>query len=59
MKYEYGKKLKVVKCKDFPVLVGRIGTVMFYQDDPTKIKISFDDNWCGYFRPTQLEEINI
>lgn len=58
MMYEVGTKLKVVRCKDFPCLIGKIGIVIFLQDDPTKIKISFDQNWQGYFRPTQVEKIS-
>lgn len=54
--YKPYTKLKVVRCKDFPGLIGKVGVVSFYQDDPTKIKISFDQNWQGYFRPTQVEK---
>ena len=58
MIYEVGTKLKVVRCKEFSGLIGKIGIVMYFQDDPTKIKISFDQNWQGYFRPTQVEKIS-
>lgn len=57
MCYHGGQKLKIVRCRDFPALIGKIVTVMYHQDDPTKIKVSFDQHWCGYFTPTQLEEI--
>lgn len=55
--YKPGEKYKIIRCNDFPALNGKIITVMTYQDDPMKIKVSFDDNWCGYFRPTQLIKI--
>lgn len=55
MKYPPGQKLKIVRCKDFPGLIGKIGTVMYHQDERTKIKLSFDQNWQGYFRPTEIE----
>ena len=58
MKYIPGTKLKIIRCKDFPGLIGKIGIISFHQDESTKIKISFDQNWQGYFRPTQVEKIS-
>ena len=58
MIYSPGTKLKIVRCKNYPGLIGRIVTVDTYQDCPDKIKVSFDEQWQGYFTPTQLCEID-
>ena len=42
MIYQPRTKLKTVRCKHYPALVGRIVTVDTYQDCPDKIKVSFD-----------------
>jgi len=58
MIYQPGTKLKIVRCKNYQWLIGKIVTVCAHQDCYNKIKVSFDDNWQGYFTPTQVQEIN-
>lgn len=45
-----GDKLKILRCKEYPNLEGHIVTVMDHQDCEGKIKVSFSDQWQGYFR---------
>lgn len=45
-----GDKVKILQCKEYPNLEERIVTVMNHQDCKGKIKVSFSDQWCGYFR---------
>ena len=53
-----GIKVQIAKCKDFPCVVGKWATVCARQDCPGKIKVSFDDQWQGYFAPEQLGKIS-
>ena len=52
-----GLKVQIAKCKDFPCAVGKWATVCAHQDCPGKIKVSFGDEWQGYFTPEQLVAI--
>lgn len=45
-----GDKVKIIRCKEYPNFEGRLVTVMEHQDCAGKIKVSFSDQWCGYFR---------
>lgn len=49
-----GDKVKVVRCKTMPFVIGLVGTVI-RSDNPTKIKVSFNQSWHGYYTPTQLD----
>jgi len=51
-----GDKVMVVRCDEYPTLVGRIATIMGHQDNPNKIKVSFSDQWQGYFRGVDIEK---
>lgn len=53
-----GIKVQIVNCEDFPCAVGRWATVCKQQDQPGRIKVSFDDKWQGYFAPEQLVTIS-
>ena len=50
-----GDKVMIVRCDDYPTLVGRIATVM-EQDESPKIRVSFSDQWQGYFRGVDIEK---
>ena len=50
-----GDKVMIVRCDDYPSLVGRIATVM-EQDEFPKIRVSFSDQWQGYFRSVDIEK---
>ena len=51
-----GDKVIIMSCDDYPSLVGRIATIMDHQDNPNKIKVSFSDQWQGYFRGVDVEK---
>ena len=48
-----GDKVIIICCDDHPSLVGRIATVMT-QDESPKIRVSFSDQWQGYFRGVDI-----
>ena len=50
-----GDKVIIMRCDDYPSLVGRIATVM-EQDAFPKIRVSFSDQWQGYFRGIDIEK---
>ena len=50
-----GDKVMIIRCDDYPSLVGRIATVMT-QDESPKIRVSFSDQWQGYFRGVDIEK---
>jgi hypothetical protein len=50
-----GDKITIVRCDEYPSLVGRIATVM-EQDESPKIRVSFSDQWQGYFRGVDIEK---
>ena len=50
-----GDKVMIVRCDDYPTLVGRIATVM-EQDESPKIRVSFSNQWQGYFRGVDIEK---
>ena len=50
-----GNKVMIVSCDEYPTLVGRIATVM-EQDESPKIRVSFSDQWQGYFRGVDIEK---
>jgi hypothetical protein len=50
-----GDKIMIVRCDEYPSLVGRIATVMG-QDESPKIRVSFSDQWQGYFRGVDIEK---
>ena len=49
-------KVMIVRCDEYPTLVGRIATIMDHQDNPHKIKVSFSDQWQGYFRGVDVKK---
>ena len=51
-----GDKVKILECKDFPNFVGKIVTVMV-PDAPNKIRVSFSDQWQGYFKFNEIIKI--
>lgn len=51
-----GDKVMIVRCDEYPTLVGRIATIMSHQDNPNKIKVSLSDQWQGYFRGVDVEK---
>lgn len=50
-------KVKIIRDKLYPNIIGKIGTVSYNQDCNNKIKVDFDEKWQGYFTPTQLIKI--
>lgn len=50
-----GDKVMIVRCDEYPTLVGRIATIM-EQDESPKIRVSFSDQWQGYFRGVDVEK---
>jgi hypothetical protein len=50
-----GDKITIMRCDEYPSLVGRIATVM-EQDESPKIRVSFSDQWQGYFRGVDIEK---
>lgn len=50
-----GDKVMIVRCDEYPSLVGKIATVM-EQDESPKIRVSFSDQWQGYFRGVDIEK---
>ena len=50
-----GDKVMIISCDEYPTLVGRIATVM-EQDESPKIRVSFSDQWQGYFRGVDIEK---
>ena len=50
-----GDKVMIICCDEYPDLVGRIATVM-EQDESPKIRVSFSDQWQGYFRGIDIEK---
>ena len=50
-----GDKVMIVRCDEYPTLVGRIATIM-QQDGSPKIRVSFSDQWQGYFRGVDIEK---
>ncbi len=52
-----GEKVKITRCKDMPELVGKTAIVCGFQDCQYKIKVSFSEQWQGYFTPTQLMKL--
>ena len=54
-----GDKVIILSTSDdFKFVIGKEGTVM-NSDVPDKIKVSFDENWCGYFLSEQFEIKNV
>jgi hypothetical protein len=49
-------KVMIVRCDEYPTLVGKIATIMGHQDNHNKIKVSFSDQWQGYFRGVDIEK---
>lgn len=43
-----------VNDSEYAFLLGKAATVVS-SDVPHKIKVEFDDQWCGYFLPNQLD----
>ncbi len=56
MLYQPGTLVKIISS-DFKGVIGMIAMVCTHQDCPSKIRVSFDDKWQGYFTPTQIEEV--
>jgi hypothetical protein len=50
-----GDKVMIVRCDEYPTLVGKIATIM-EQDASPKIRVSFSDQWQGYFRGVDIEK---
>lgn len=50
-----GDKVMIICCDDFPSLVGKIATVMEPDESP-KIRVSFSNQWQGYFRGVDIEK---
>ena len=50
-----GDKVMIICCDEYPSLVGRIATIM-EQDESPKIRVSFSDQWQGYFRGVDIEK---
>jgi hypothetical protein len=50
-----GDKVVIVRCDEYPTLVGKIATIM-EQDASPKIRVSFSDQWQGYFRGVDIEK---
>jgi len=50
-----GDKVMIIRCDDYPTLVGKIATVM-EQDESPKIRVSFSNQWQGYFRGVDIEK---
>ena len=50
-----GDKVMIICCDDFPSLVGKIATVMKPDESP-KIRVSFSNQWQGYFRGVDIEK---
>ena len=50
-----GTEVRILQCAEYPMLIGKIATVMERQDCPGKIRVSFSEEWQGYFKPTQIE----
>jgi hypothetical protein len=48
-----GDKVMIICCDEYPSLVGRIATVM-KQDESPKVRVSFSDQWQGYFRGVDI-----
>lgn len=48
-----GDKVMIICCDDYPSLVGKIATVI-EQDESPKIRVSFSDQWQGYFRGVDI-----
>lgn len=53
-----GDKVMIVRCDDFPSLVGKIATVM-EQDGSPKIRVSFSGQWQGYFRGVDIIKYSV
>jgi hypothetical protein len=54
-----GDKVMIVK-DNISCVIGKIGTVSYFQSDSfNKIKVSFDDNWQGFFKPEQLIKVKV
>lgn len=56
-KYTIGSYVKIVKCKDYPFLIGVIAKLI-ESDNLEKYKVDFENGFVGYFRPTELECID-
>lgn len=50
-----GDKVMILRCDEYPTFVGRIATVMEPDESP-KIRVSFSDQWQGYFRGVDIEK---
>jgi hypothetical protein len=50
-----GDKVMIMSCDDYPSLVGRIATIMEPDESP-KIRVSFSDQWQGYFHGVDIEK---
>jgi len=51
-----GDKVLIIKCDSYPSLIGKMPTVM-RSDCDTKVRVSFSDQWQGYFYPNQIVKI--
>lgn len=51
-----GDKVKILNS-DYPNQIGRIVEVMNHQDCMDKVKVSFSDQWQGYFNHTQIAKV--
>lgn len=49
-----GSVVEIISCDDFPCLVGKKAIVCYHQDCQTKVKVSFDSQWQGYFKPEAI-----
>ena len=60
MPFKIGDKVKIVFPNDgYEFLQDRVATVVKNDsDDFTKIRVSFNETWQGYFKAWQLEKIN-
>ena len=54
-----GMKARIIQCDNFPCLIGKVVTVCGFQDCPGKVRVSFDNQWQGYFLPSQLNPFTI
>ena len=50
-----GDKVMIVRCDEYPNLVGKIATVIEPDESP-KVRVSFSDQWQGYFRGVDIEK---
>lgn len=55
-KYQIGEYVKIVKCRDYPFLIG-VTAKLIKSDNPEKYKVDFENGFVGYFRYTEIEPV--